>query len=82
MGPLPPPKLVPISGGPLAPSAKRTTPPPEGLWGVKEAAGFLGMSTDWVYRASEQGRLPYRKLGSRLRFVPDEIQEWASGNAR
>jgi excisionase family DNA binding protein len=81
MRPLPPPKLVPISGGP-APAANRAMPSAEGLWGVKEAASFLGMSTDWVYRASEQGRLPYRKLGSRLRFVPDEIQEWASGNAR
>ncbi len=80
MRPMPPPKLVALPGGPAV--ANGDAPPLESLLDVKQAARFLGMSADWVYRAAEQGRIPYRKLGSRLRFVPEELQAWATGKAR
>jgi predicted DNA-binding transcriptional regulator AlpA len=54
-------------------------PPDEDLWNVARAARFLGMSTHWVYRAAERGDLPYRKIGSRLRFLPGELRTWAQG---
>jgi predicted DNA-binding transcriptional regulator AlpA len=53
--------------------------PDDDLWDVERAARFLGMSTHWVYRAAERGDLPYRKIGSRLRFLPGELRTWAQG---
>lgn len=81
MRPTPPARLVALPGGPAF-AASPTAPPLESLLNVKGAARFLGMSADWVYRAAEQGRIPYRKVGSRLRFVPEELQAWASGDKR
>ena len=50
--------------------------PYESLWTVSDAANFLRMSRDWVYRAAERGDLPYRKVGANLRFVPSELRAW------
>ena len=41
---------------------------PSNLWGVEEAARFLGFSASWVYHRAEAGLLPHIKLGGRLRF--------------
>lgn len=48
------------------------------LWDVERAAQYLGMSRHYVYRAAERGELPYRRIGSRLRFVPAELRDWAN----
>jgi excisionase family DNA binding protein len=53
----------------------------EDLWDVARAAQFLGMSVSWTYRAAESGVLPYRRIGSRLRFVPSELRAWVSTRA-
>jgi predicted DNA-binding transcriptional regulator AlpA len=36
------------------------------------------MSKSWTYRSAEAGILPYRRIGSRVRFVPDELRAWAN----
>ncbi len=53
----------------------------EDLWDVARAAQFLGMSVSWTYRAAETGVLPYRRIGSRLRFVPAELRSWVQAQA-
>lgn len=58
------------------PERSAETHPSEDLWNVGRTATFLGMSRSWVYRASERGELPYRKLGNCLRFIPREMREW------
>lgn len=52
------------------------------LWDVHRVAEFLGLSVSWVYRATEAGLLPYRRIGARLRFLPSEIRAWATSNER
>jgi len=63
------PKLVAVQPQPTA---------DEDLWKVKRAAQFLNLSPFTVYRWSGDGRIPCRRLGSRLRFVPAELRLWAS----
>jgi excisionase family DNA binding protein len=53
--------------------------PSEPLWTVREVAEFLRLSTKTVYRLSAEGRLPCVKLGGSLRFMPNRIRAWASG---
>jgi len=53
----------------------------EDLWDVARAARFLGMSVSWTYRAAENGVLPYRRIGSGLRFVPTERRAWVNAQA-
>ena len=53
-------------------------PPDEDLWTVERVAQFLGLSKDTVYRLAEKGKIPYRRICARLRFIPSEVREWAS----
>lgn len=69
-----PPKLVArVGAGPLIDE--------DDLWDVARAAKFLCMSRSWTYRAAESGILPYRRIGSRLRFVPTELRAWADAQS-
>jgi excisionase family DNA binding protein len=54
----------------IASSPGRTT-----LMTVADAAEFLAVSRRQVYLLVERGELPTVRVGTRLRFVPDEI--WA-----
>lgn len=45
------------------------------FWTVKDVAGYLQASESWVRHAAAAGRLPYRKIGGLLRFLPEEIRE-------
>lgn len=47
-----------------------------GLWDVKRAAKYLSKSPTWVYREAESGRLPFRRIGRTLRFIPSELRAW------
>jgi len=51
----------------------------EPLWTVKEVAKYLRMSSSWVYKMAEAGLLPVRRIGSSLRFDPEEIRAYARG---
>jgi excisionase family DNA binding protein len=55
--------------------------PTDRLWTVHQAATYLGRSTSWVYKAAERGELPRaRGFGWGLRFIPAELEAFASGN--
>ncbi len=58
----------------MSPTAEKREP----LWSVAEAALYLGVSTDWVYRKSANGELPCRKVGRNTRFEPSELAAWVS----
>ena len=45
------------------PTRSPAAPCYEPLWSVREAAAYLGMSLDWVYRAAEAGELPRERTG-------------------
>jgi excisionase family DNA binding protein len=62
--------LTVLPGGPQDPAE-------EDLWSVERTARFLGMSTHWIYKATERGELPYLRIGSRLRFDPTTLKTWA-----
>ena len=42
----------------------------------EQCAEFLGIKINTLYVMKSQGRIPYRKVGHRLRFDFDEIVEW------
>ena len=50
----------------------------EALWTVRECARYLNMSVSWVYQQVEAGSLPHAKLGSRLRFHPARVRDFAA----
>jgi excisionase family DNA binding protein len=66
MNPLPPPP-------PPAPTA----PSEDHLWDADDVARFLNLSTSWVYKRSAEGVLPTVRLGSALRFIPEDVAAWA-----
>ncbi len=49
------------------------------LWTADDVAAYLQMSKSWVYDASARGELPSRSFANRLRFIPEEIRDWAIG---
>lgn len=48
------------------------------VWGVKELADFLRISTITLYRSLENGDIPCRKIGSQYRFYRPAVEEWLS----
>ena len=48
----------------------------KGFISVKEVAGLLGMHRQTVYQLVWDGRLPYTKVGDRLKFDPAELARW------
>lgn len=57
-------------------TAKPTTQSFEALWKVADVARFLSVSTSWVYKEAEAGRLPCVRLGANLRFQPIAIRQY------
>jgi predicted DNA-binding transcriptional regulator AlpA len=55
----------------------RTTGSDDELWDIRRACAFLGMSKYWMYRAVAAGKVPHRKIGSAIRFIPAELRAWA-----
>jgi excisionase family DNA binding protein len=50
-----------------------------GLWDARDVAAFLKVSRSWVYHQAEAGLLPHLRVGSLLRFDPQEIRRYARG---
>ncbi len=46
------------------------------LWRVSDLAEFLGISKGHIYNLNSEGRIPSRKKGKLLFFIPVEIFEW------
>ena len=53
-----------------------TLPAPEHLWTVKDVAAFTGLSVRWVHERTRRGEIPCYRLGTALRFDPQEIKAW------
>lgn len=45
---------------------------------VKQAAEYLEVSTDTIYRMARKGELPHYKLRSLYRFEKEFLDEWKS----
>ncbi len=41
-----------------------------------EVAAMLRVPARWVYDAARAGRIPCRKVGRKVRFVREEIEQW------
>ena len=54
----------------------------QSLWSVGDVALYLRASRSWVYKAAAKGAIPSIRVGSLLRFDPDEIRESVAGNRR
>jgi excisionase family DNA binding protein len=48
----------------------------ESLWTVKDVAAFVGLSVRWVHERTRRGEIPCYRLGTALRFDPQEIRAW------
>jgi excisionase family DNA binding protein len=57
-------------------TSRRPLPPSVALMTPERCAEFLGIKINTLYVMKSQGRIPYRKVGHRLRFDLDEIVEW------
>jgi excisionase family DNA binding protein len=45
---------------------------------VRDVAAFLRIGRNSVYRMAQSGALPSRRVGARIRFVPEEIRAWVA----
>lgn len=48
---------------------------PQGFLRIEQAADFLGVSKAALYKLTQQGKVPFHKLGSRVLFDPAELRE-------
>ena len=46
------------------------------VWNTSEVGLFLGRSSGSIRNLVLRKAIPFRKLGGRLAFLPDEIIEW------
>jgi len=51
------------------------------LLNVEETAQILGLEIGIVYKMVCQKRIPYTKIGGRLRFSKEKLQEWIEQNS-
>ena len=54
----------------------------ESLLTVQDVALRFSVPVSWVYAQAEADKLPHRKLGRYLRFVPAEIEAYLSAQRR
>lgn len=50
---------------------------------IEQVAAILGVPKSFIYRRTACGHgdpIPHYRIGSHLRFKPDEIQEWIEGH--
>lgn len=45
---------------------------------VKDVAHYLGLHPDTVYRFVREEKIPHMKIGSRIFFLQDALEEWLS----
>lgn len=43
---------------------------------AEDVAAILGVSKDWVYAQVNMGKIPYVRLGRRVRFRRESIDAW------
>lgn len=50
---------------------------------IKQVADIIGVPKSFIYRRTARGHgdpIPHYRIGSHLRFKPDDIQEWIEGH--
>lgn len=53
----------------------------EPLWTVRRTARYLSVSETTVRAWQQAHLLPFLKVGGSIRFVPEEIRQWAANQA-
>lgn len=48
----------------------------ERLMDVRDVAAKLGLSEQQVYRLKKFGRIPFVMVGTKIRFIPGDIENW------
>ena len=46
------------------------------IWNVREVAHYLHMAPITIYRKVKAGEMPFFKVGKRLKFSQEQIEEW------
>jgi excisionase family DNA binding protein len=46
------------------------------LYSIQEASGALGLSVSSIYRLTSKRKIPHIKIGSRVMFVPEQLESW------
>ena len=41
-----------------------------------EAANTIGISVETLDRIRKEGKIPYRKIGGQIRFLPEDLSEY------
>lgn len=44
--------------------------------GIELAEEILGRSKSWIYKATAENLIPFKKFGSKLLFDRDQLEEW------
>lgn len=52
----------------------------ESLIDAEDAAGILGMSTDWIYQEAAADRLPSYKIGGKRKFRASELEAYIASH--
>jgi excisionase family DNA binding protein len=52
------------------------TEAPEKLMNIREAAEALAVHPETLRRMTRAGRIPFIRVGSRLKFVPSDLSEF------
>jgi excisionase family DNA binding protein len=50
--------------------------PPEELWTAKDLSRAFKTAISTIYQWVHEGRIPHVKLGTCVRFRPQEVQVW------
>ena len=48
------------------------------LLSQREAARYLGISTRYLWTLRTTGKLPYLKIGNRVKYRIDDLRRWAA----
>jgi len=52
----------------------------QGAYKVQDAMEFLGVSRATLYNYMKSGKLPYRKMGHLVRFLPQDLRIFLDRN--
>jgi excisionase family DNA binding protein len=44
-----------------------------------DVSAMTGFTANTIRRMARRGDIPCRRLGQRVRFVPDEVEQWLTG---
>ena len=47
---------------------------------AEDVAERLGVTVDWVWAATREGRIPHVKLGRYRRYVRADLEKWIEGH--